>query len=263
MSEPLKRCTRCKEERPFGMFNKCSRSKDGKQTWCKLCKSDHWTETQPRKPHLAQPIPEGMKRCGRCRETKALAEFYRVSLRVTGRGGYKDGRDYTCKQCSIQKATERAKEMRRAPEPKRRVELKFCPKCQESKPRACFSTDRRNVDWLSGMCRECYQAENVRLGKRTYNRDYHYEVKYGLRRGELARMLEAQQGNCALCDGTLEPKATPGAEMKPYVDHSHTSGKVRALLCRTCNFAIGFLEMEKPGWRERALAYLERHNEVS
>lgn len=43
-------------------------------------------------------------------------------------------------------------------------------------------------------------------------------------------MLADQQGNCLICGETM---------VKPYVDHDHSTGKVRGLLCRACNLGLG------------------------
>ena len=43
------------------------------------------------------------------------------------------------------------------------------------------------------------------------------------------------------------------------VDHNHTTGKVRELLCAKCNKAIGLFQ-ENIDTIIRAAAYLKRHN---
>lgn len=42
------------------------------------------------------------------------------------------------------------------------------------------------------------------------------------------------------------------------IDHDHETGKVRALLCDTCNFMIG-LSRESPALLHIGAAYLEAH----
>ncbi|WP_432027430.1 endonuclease VII domain-containing protein [Streptomyces sp. 1222.5] len=56
--------------------------------------------------------------------------------------------------------------------------------------------------------------------------------KYGLSPEDYDAMYQQQSGRCGMCDvehGLL------------YVDHCHATGRVRGLLCRDCNFAIGHL----------------------
>jgi len=45
-------------------------------------------------------------------------------------------------------------------------------------------------------------------------------------------MYEAQQGHCAGCNDKLIFDRTT------HVDHCHTSGRVRGLLCESCNNAL-------------------------
>jgi hypothetical protein len=62
-------------------------------------------------------------------------------------------------------------------------------------------------------------------------------------------MLIAQAGRCAVC-------ADPMTE--PFVDHDHTSGKVRALLCRCCNTGLGQFG-DDPARLKAALDYIDRY----
>lgn len=57
---------------------------------------------------------------------------------------------------------------------------------------------------------------------------------YGITHEEYFRMFNDQGGLCALC------REKP--ERRLAVDHDHETGKVRALLCRGCNFFIGQIE---------------------
>ena len=65
------------------------------------------------------------------------------------------------------------------------------------------------------------------------------------------KMLAAQGGGCAICGTT---------DTSPWscfcVDHDHTSGEVRGLLCRACNTCIGQAEDDTERLR-KAIAYLE------
>lgn len=44
------------------------------------------------------------------------------------------------------------------------------------------------------------------------------------------RLLEEQDGRCALCESEMK---------RAVVDHDHDTGKVRGLLCDTCNTGLG------------------------
>ena len=57
---------------------------------------------------------------------------------------------------------------------------------------------------------------------------------YGITLEEHNRMFEKQNGVCYLCK-----KPGDGRWKKLCVDHDHETGKVRKLLCRSCNTALG------------------------
>ena len=59
--------------------------------------------------------------------------------------------------------------------------------------------------------------------------------KFNLTLPEFQAMLESQGGKCLICgySDTSNPKHFP------FVDHCHTTGKVRGLLCSNCNHGLG------------------------
>ena len=68
-------------------------------------------------------------------------------------------------------------------------------------------------------------------------------------------MLKSQNYCCAIC-GT----DTPTGKWKVFaVDHDHTTGKVRSLLCNECNRGIGLLK-DSPDLLMKAATYLISHN---
>ena len=63
------------------------------------------------------------------------------------------------------------------------------------------------------------------------NRRYdHVKREYGLTKDQYDAMLEKTEGNCEIC-------STPVKE--PHVDHDHTTGQIRGLLCFACNRLLG------------------------
>lgn len=66
-------------------------------------------------------------------------------------------------------------------------------------------------------------------------------------------MLARQNGRCAICN--REPF---GRWTTFYIDHDHTTGKVRGLLCQKCNAGIGLL-MDSIPILFLAIRYLTNH----
>ena len=107
--------------------------------------------------------------------------------------------------------------------------------------------------------REYYQRSAVRRRKQ---RESYVQRKYGVGLPVLETMLERQAGRCAICARKWQDCA-PAKRVRYevvflqylYVDHDHRNGKVRGLLCNSCNTAIGLFE-ESPQRISGALSYL-------
>ena len=80
-------------------------------------------------------------------------------------------------------------------------------------------------------------------------RNYDLKNRYGLTAEDVKRMEDTQQGRCLIC------YQIPKTGL--VVDHNHTTGQVRGLLCRACNSAIGKLR-EDPELFARAVNYLSQ-----
>ncbi len=77
-----------------------------------------------------------------------------------------------------------------------------------------------------------------------------YTLKqYGLTLEEYEGMVAEQNGLCAIC------RHVCSTGQRLCVDHDHSTGRVRGLLCRSCNIAIGKLG-DDPDLVRRALEYL-------
>lgn len=57
-----------------------------------------------------------------------------------------------------------------------------------------------------------------------------------------AEMVIAQEGLCAICHQPETSRARGGGIRTLCVDHDHTTGQVRGLLCQRCNSALGLLD---------------------
>lgn len=87
---------------------------------------------------------------------------------------------------------------------------------------------------------------------------HHIYTKYGLTYKQFEEMMQAQQHRCSICTTPITTNPTPFSwQRRCVVDHCHTTGRVRGLLCNQCNTAIGLLK-EDPSALTRAVEYLSR-----
>jgi len=78
-------------------------------------------------------------------------------------------------------------------------------------------------------------------------------LKYGITFDDFKAMLKNQNYKCEIC-GIHQAEL----HYRMNVDHDHSTGKVRGLLCRPCNHAIGLLK-DDPRNAARASEYLKLH----
>lgn len=149
---------------------------------------------------------------------------------------------------------------------------KRCPKCREVKTVGLFyrkkTTTARGWAWDS-YCIECRRTDCVEYG--TANRDQRNArlkawriknpvaaakndkrarlKKYGLSEEQVAAMRASQHSKCAICERTTS---------RLFIDHCHTKGHVRSLLCQTCNTFLGWYE-KKADTILRFQKYIDRH----
>lgn len=72
-------------------------------------------------------------------------------------------------------------------------------------------------------------------------RESQIKSKFGITTREYNKMLRQQGGVCAICHNPEQRCSGPGTSDHLCVDHDHTTGVVRGLLCRNCNSAIGLV----------------------
>ena len=93
-------------------------------------------------------------------------------------------------------------------------------------------------------------------------RGYNLKHDFGITYSDYAKMHNKQRGLCAICK---QPETGHNGRWRKStlqlaVDHDHKTGKIRGLLCRRCNQAIGKLN-EDPRLLDRAAAYLRKYSD--
>lgn len=89
--------------------------------------------------------------------------------------------------------------------------------------------------------------EKYLLGKKV-NR---LKSKYSLSIEEFNSMVLSQNGVCAICFSTTSSGLL-------CVDHNHTTGKVRGLLCHVCNRSLGMMK-EDVNILQSAINYIQKY----
>jgi hypothetical protein len=84
--------------------------------------------------------------------------------------------------------------------------------------------------------------------------------KFGITIEQFDAMVEAQGNLCAIC-GKPETRTFKGQLNTLSIDHNHTTGVVRGLLCSNCNFMVGFAK-DSPARLRDAITYLEAYGET-
>lgn len=144
---------------------------------------------------------------------------------------------------------------------------KWCGGCKEWKFLEDFHKNKARPDGLATECKECVtvrtalwyrnNTDKCKLKALNWNRDnpqrrraIRIRSRYSISIEDYNELLLTQDGGCAICGKT--PEEENGSLS---IDHDHRNGKVRGLLCRECNAAIGKLK-DDPALVERALLYL-------
>lgn len=141
------------------------------------------------------------------------------------------------------------------------TQSKVCCVCSERKDFSKFYNFKNKSDNKSYRCKWCDDAARInylnsnRAKAQRNARSATLRYKYGISLEDYESMLDKQGGCCAICKG----QETRGANSFS-VDHCHSTGKVRGLLCNNCNRGIGLLGDTSDGLM-KAVEYLKR-NEI-
>lgn len=128
---------------------------------------------------------------------------------------------------------------------------RICAWCSEMVP-----VERRaKAIYCGPECKKHAMNERARQRPAAVERSHadHYRRTFGISLEEHAAMLEAQGGRCAICRSDK-----PGGRGRFAVDHCHSSGRVRGLLCVACNAGLGQFR-DDPDLLRAAVAYLAVH----
>lgn len=116
----------------------------------------------------------------------------------------------------------------------------YCPGCERGDlDEKDFYKDSRNRNGRKSCCKKCYNERRNATRR---------EQLYGISEEEVEALYKQQRRACLVCGEAIEIK-------KAHLDHSHTTKKVRSLLCSACNLGLGKFK-DDPKRLRRAAAYL-------
>ena len=139
--------------------------------------------------------------------------------------------------------------------------MKRCRVCQAIKPLTDFyshsAAHKRCVGGVANVCKDC-AAQAAR--------DKELQRTYGLTQADYDTLFAAQGFSCAICGlagKSLDTMARTHHRRGPVagvlsVDHDHTTGGVRGLLCVSCNLGLGYFR-DDPDVLKRAIEYVARY----
>ena len=147
--------------------------------------------------------------------------------------------------------------------------MKTCSSCKETKDFFAFYKDSTKKEGVTSFCRPCQKTSRLnryranskdeKLKFKNYyqqNKDKYKEYalkKYGLTKQDFEDLLVKQDYSCKICK-VKEDTLDRGL----FVDHCHTTGRVRGLLCRSCNTLLGMAK-DNEETLKAAIEYLKEN----
>lgn len=141
-----------------------------------------------------------------------------------------------------------------------------CPRCGEKRSASEFTIRKsgKHAGRRNSYCKPCVRKASAKW--RRENPDKYKEMnarwrkfwlkKYGLTEEMFDEMLEKQEGRCAIC------RRIGNGSVRFHVDHDHSSGFVRGLLCTSCNQGLGSFK-DNPDFMLSAIEYLRSRKVIT
>ena len=151
------------------------------------------------------------------------------------------------------------------------MKAKFCNKCGKTKSLSKFTKDSKKHDGYRSGCTDCRNKRRRENRKKNPEKFKKYERhpnnkfkqwkallkrEYGITSCQYNKMFSEQNGKCKICKKVENHKT----KRLLTVDHCHTTGKVRGLLCHRCNCALGLL-YDNQELLKKSIEYLKENEE--
>ena len=130
------------------------------------------------------------------------------------------------------------------------VDIPPAPKCKKCGDDMATVNNKSLARGWSWRCRACQLAKKKEQYADPAFKQWHRQQatkrkcrQYGLTVDEAVTLWQSQGKACAICSKRLASPAEMGQHSKgTHIDHCHTTGKVRGVLCSCCNHAIGLMQ---------------------
>ena len=129
--------------------------------------------------------------------------------------------------------------------------MKTCTKCGQSKPLDSYYlvNSKSKGIFRKAQCKDCIKSAKRAAHKPGDGREFFLKRRYGLTQADYDVMFSECGGVCEICK-------QPSTLLE--VDHCHSTGKVRGLLCNRCNKALGMFKDDISNF-QNAITYLNRN----
>jgi hypothetical protein len=130
-----------------------------------------------------------------------------------------------------------------------------CIKCGEEKSWAEFHKDIHGFNQKTATCKACRNVKGRQVYKENpevrrsgmKNRPDKLKRLYDVTYEQIVGVLAHQNGRCAnvSCSKEISLDVKGPVKNRAVIDHNHTTGKFRALLCTPCNMMLGIIETKE------------------
>ena len=106
-----------------------------------------------------------------------------------------------------------------------------CNRCRRDLPLEDFPRNKNGPSGRHWNCKPCHNEQTRESRKRLHgsSRNYLTKHRYGIDETAAGELLNEQGGLCPICQSAWAV----------HIDHDHLSGRVRGIVCFTCNGALG------------------------
>lgn len=136
---------------------------------------------------------------------------------------------------------------------------KECYICKELKEAKDYYP---SSSYASGYRPECIGCTKIKAKAYPKTKDQMKNTRlkcaFGISLEEYKQMHDSQNGVCAICGKEETAQNRPGITSLLAVDHDHSTGKIRDLLCQECNKGLGHFKEDENSLL-KAVEYLRKH----